>query len=283
MDRPRRRARLACVGIGSERAQSAGAQAAGTRSSCVTRPISLYTESFAERAAFDTGVSRALLHAAARGEARESLRLHVPPDVVAFSVLDRARPGFREAVAAAHEAGWGAILRLAGGRAAVFHRETIAFAWCIPDPEPRGSIAQRFEWMASVVARTLQSLGVDARIGAVPGEYCPGDHSVNARGLRKLMGVGQRLVKGAAHVGGVIVVRDSARVREALAPVYAAMGVDWDPASAGAVEDEVPGTTRENVLAALQREIEREAELVPERLDPRWLAEAATLASEHEI
>ena len=249
----------------------------------MARAISLYTEAFAERPAYDTGVSRALLHAAGRGEARESLRLHTPSDVVAFSVLDRARPGFSEAVAAAHAGGWGAILRLAGGRAAVFHAETIAFAWCIPDPEPRGSIAQRFDWMAGVVARALQSLGVDARVGAVPGEYCPGDHSVNARGARKLMGVGQRLVKGAAHVGGVIVVRDSARVRDALVPVYAAMGIDWDPATAGAVEDEAPGVTRTDVLAALQREIAREAELFPEKLEARWLAEAEALAGEHEI
>jgi lipoate-protein ligase A len=248
----------------------------------VAREIDLYTESFAA-AAYDTGVSRALLHAAARGEARESLRLHRPPDVVAFSVLDRARPGFREAVAAAHARGWEAVLRLAGGRAAVFHRETIAFAWCIPDPEPRGSIARRFDWISSAVARALRALGVDARVGAVPGEYCPGDHSVNARGARKLMGVGQRLVKGAAHVGGVIVVRDAERVRDALTPVYAAMGVAWEPASVGAVEDEAPGVTRADVLEALRREIAREAGLAPARLDPRWLEEAERLASEHAI
>ena len=249
----------------------------------MSRAIALYTESFPERAAYDTAVSRALLHAAARGDAGESLRLHLPPDVVAFSVLDRARPGFREAVAAARAGGWDAILRLAGGRAAVFHRETIAFAWCIPDPEPRGSIARRFDWIAAAVARALQSLGVDARVGAVPGEYCPGDHSVNARGARKLMGVGQRLVRGAAHVGGVIVVRDSARVRDVLVPVYAAMGVPWDPATTGAVEDEVRGVARADVIAALEREIAREAELAPARLDARWLAEAEGLASEHAV
>jgi lipoate-protein ligase A len=249
----------------------------------VVREIALYTESFPDRAAYDTGVSRALLHAAARGEARESLRLHRPPDVVAFSVLDRARPGFHEAVAAAHASGWDAILRLAGGRAAVFHRETIAFAWCIPDPEPRGSIARRFDWISGAVARALRSLGVDARVGAVPGEYCPGDHSVNARGARKLMGVGQRLVKGAAHVGGVIVVREAARARDVLAPVYEAMGVAWDPASVGAVEDEAPGVTREDVLESLCREIAREAELAPAQLEPRWLGEAERLASEHAI
>jgi len=249
----------------------------------LSRVISLYTESFADRPAFDTGVSRALLHAAARGEARESLRLHVPPDVVAFSVLDRARPGFREAVAAARGQGWEAVLRLAGGRAAVFHAETVAFAWCIPDPEPRGSIAKRFDWIAAAVARALESLGVDARVGAVPGEYCPGDHSVNARGAVKLMGVGQRLVKNAAHVGGVIVVRHAARVRDVLVPVYDAMGVAWRPETTGAVEDEAPGVTRSEVAAALEREFAREAELAPDALRASWLAEAEQLASEHAI
>ena len=52
----------------------------------------------------------------------------------------------------------------------------------------------------------LCSLGVDARIGEVAGEYCPGKYSVNARGATKIMGVGQRLARHAAHVGGVIVV-----------------------------------------------------------------------------
>ena len=36
--------------------------------------------------------------------------------------------------------------------------------------------------MADGIASALRGLGVDAHVGAVPGEYCPGDHSVNARG-----------------------------------------------------------------------------------------------------
>jgi lipoate-protein ligase A len=89
----------------------------------------------------------------------------------------------------------------------------------------------------------------------VPGEYCPGEYSVNARGARKLMGVGQRVIRGAAHVGGVIVVRDSNRVRAALEPVYDAMQVDWDPETAGSVEDELGMATREAVVAALLAEL----------------------------
>ena len=89
----------------------------------------------------------------------------------------------------------------------------------------------------------------------MPGEYCPGEYSVNARGARKLMGVGQRVIRGAAHVGGVLVVRDSGRVRRALEPVYDAMRVAWDPATAGSVEDEIGATTRDDVAAALLAEL----------------------------
>ena len=57
--------------------------------------------------------------------------------------------------------------------------------------------------------RALQRLGVDARVGEVPREYCPGDYCVNARGQTKLAGIGQRLIKGAWHIGGVIVVDEA--------------------------------------------------------------------------
>ena len=99
----------------------------------------------------------------------------------------------------------------------------------------------RFRTIAGIVERALQRLGVDARVGEIPREYCPGDYSVNARGQTKLAGIGQRLIKGAWHIGGVIVVAEAERVRDVLIPVYEALGLDWDPATAGAVADEAPG------------------------------------------
>lgn len=210
---------------------------------------------FAGRAAFDAAYSRALLDLVARGAAPETFRLYQPDDVLAFSSVDAASAGFAEAVAAARAAGFEPALRLAGGRAAVFHRETLAFAWTIPAPESRDGIQARFEQISEIVAAALRRLGVDARIGEVPGEYCPGEYSVNARGARKLMGVGQRVIRGAAHVGGVIVVRDTDRVRKALGPVYDAMQVEWDPATAGSVEDELGVVTRDEVAAALLAEL----------------------------
>jgi len=210
---------------------------------------------FPGRPAFDTAYSRALLDLVAAGAAPETFRLYQPDDVLAFSSVDAASAGFAEAVAAARAVGFASVLRLAGGRAAVFHRETLAFAWTIPAPESRDGIHARFEQISAVVAAALRRLGVDARIGEVPGEYCPGAYSVNARGVRKLMGVGQRVIRGAAHVGGVIVVRDSNRVRAVLQPVYAAMRVTWDPSTTGSVEDERGDATRDEVAAALLAEL----------------------------
>jgi hypothetical protein len=69
------------------------------------------------------------------------------------------------------------------------------------------------------------------------------------------MGVGQRVIRGAAHVGGVIVVRDSDRVSKALGPVYDAMQLEWDPETAGSVEDELGVATRDEVAAALLVEL----------------------------
>ncbi len=108
----------------------------------------------------------------------------------------------------------------------MFHKGTVAFTWTIPDRNPRENIDARFRETASLIASALSRLGVDARVGEVPGEYCPGAYSVNARGRTKLMGVGQRIVSGAAHVGGVVVVGDSGRVRDVLTPVYDALAHD---------------------------------------------------------
>lgn len=204
------------------------------------------------------------------GRRPETLRLYRPDDVVAFSTTDLRRPGFSHALEAGRAAGFDAALRLAGGSAALFHRQTLAFAWCTPESDSRATIRARFERCADWIARALARLGVDARIGEVPREYCPGEWSVNARGHRKLMGVGQRVVRGAAHTGGVVVVGDAARTRAVLEPIYAALDFDFDPQTTGAVEDEVAGVSLDAVRDALLAELgERPATgvLGPETLD----------------
>ena len=217
----------------------------------------------------------------ADGELPETLRLTRPGAMVAFAKQDAVAPGYPAAVRAARSEGFDAVLRLAGGRAAIFHGQTIALAHAVPDPEPRAGIHRRFEWTAGLIARALRTLGADARVGEVAGEYCPGGYSVNARGAVKLAGIGQRIISGGSHMGGVIVVGEADRVREVLVPVYSELGLDWDPATAGAVEEELDGTPWEVVADALLAEYGREFELVETGLDAETLELAAGLAGEH--
>ena len=112
-------------------------------------------------------------------------------------------------------------------------------------------------------------------MGEVPGEYCPGAYRVNARGRVKLIGTAQRLVRGAALLGASIVVGDGAGVRAVLDDVYAALEFDWDATTAGAVDEEVPGVTLEDVERAV---IAAFGELEPASLDEATLALAHRLA-----
>jgi octanoyl-[GcvH]:protein N-octanoyltransferase len=231
------------------------------------RTVRLVRAGFPDPPELDTAVSRATLQLVAQGSLPETLRMHRPGAIVAFGPRDRVEPGFAEAVAAARSHGFAAVERLAGGRAAVFHEGTIAFSWAIPDPAAREGIRTRFELLAEIMVEAIRSLGIDARVGEVPGEYCAGEHSVNARGRTKLMGVGQRVVAGAAHVGGVVVVSGTDRVRDVLIPVYEALGLDWDPATVGSMEDEVPGLAwemaEEAIVAAFDRRFVLEEGALP--------------------
>jgi lipoate-protein ligase A len=166
----------------------------------------------------------------------------------------------------------------------VFHEGTIAFSWAVPDPSPRTGIRRRFRELADILAAAFRDLGVDARVGEVPGEYCPGEFSVNARGETKLMGVGQRLVQRAAHVGGVIVVSGTGRVRSVLVPVYRSLGIDWDPATAGSLEDEVPGLSWDVAATAILRRFGESHDLMEEPgFDERTLALADELEARHAV
>ena len=215
--------------------------------------IRLIETSFPDDGYLDTGISAALMRQVSRGEMPATIRLHRTGPILAFGRLDRLRPGYGRAVAIAREHGYEPVERLAGGRAAVFHEGTISFSHAVRADGRSGAYAgtrDRFVAMADTVAAALEVLGVDARVGEVEGEYCPGEFSVNARGAAKLAGIGQRVVVGGAHVGGVIVVRGAGRIREVLTPIYEALEIDWQPETTGSVALELG---EEDDTAAEQR------------------------------
>ena len=89
----------------------------------------------------------------AAGELPETLRLIRDRTGGRVRQAGQARPGYDEAVAAARELGFGSVLRLAGGRAAVFHEGTLELAHAVPDANAQAGIQGRFEATADLVAR----------------------------------------------------------------------------------------------------------------------------------
>lgn len=241
--------------------------------------LTLVTES--HPGPLDVAISHSILSAVSDGELGATLRLHVPGAILAFGRADRVTPGYAAAVRVARAHGFAAIERLAGGRAAVFHEKTLAFSLALPLAEPKTGIHERFETVSDIMVEAFSSIGVDARVGEVPGEYCPGQWSVNVGGKVKVMGVGQRLVRGAAHVGGVVVVDDGHRIRDVLIPVYRALGLDWDPRTAGSLADRSPGITNQLVSKAIEKRFAARYDLTPAAIPDDILERAASLVDEH--
>lgn len=247
------------------------------------RPLRFYQDQFSGEPLLDTAISHAMLRRVGSASVGESLRLYTPDDAVLFSSLDARRSGYAEALRRAERAGFASVIRLAGGQAALFLESSVAFAWAMPDPDARLHIRQRFEHVANWIVESLRRLGLDARVGAVAGEYCHGEYSVNIGGRVKVMGVGQRVIQGAAHVGGVITVSQTERLRDTLVSIYRALDLEFEPETAGGVADFDsslgPGEVIEAMCAVLR---ETGYEIVPERFDDSIRKQAQALIPLHE-
>ena len=223
-------------------------------------------------APLEAAISHALLDRVGAGELPETLRVAPTPAMVSFGRLDTHAPGFADAVRAAQAHGFAAVHRLAGGRAAAFHPQTLVFAWVAADPQPQAGTHVRFAHLAGLVADAL-----DLRVGAIEGEYCPGDYSLHAGGV-KVGGISQRVTKSASATEGMVVIEGGERIREVLVAVNAALGVDWDPATAG----DLAGVSLEDARDAVLARVARDRPLEPAVLDTDTLGLARRYATRHD-
>jgi octanoyl-[GcvH]:protein N-octanoyltransferase len=198
----------------------------------------------------DMDLSMAALRDLALPRAEIRLRVHHPQPTAAFSRVDSLASGFPAAEDAARAHGFAPVVRPAGGRLAAY-RGALVLDLVGPHPEARRHIRERFRAAGAALAAGLRRLGVDARVGSVRGEYCPGEFSVNAGGERKLVGTAQRLTRHGYLFSAVVLVADPEPVRAVLRDCNRALEFDWDPASVGCVADSVPGITVEAVTAEL--------------------------------
>jgi lipoate-protein ligase A len=172
-------------------------------------------------------------------------RIARPGPTVAFGRLDRLRPGYENAIKAAERHGFAVLEREPGGHAVAYHHESLIIE--IRGPGGIDRVRARFEHASHTIAQALRSLGVDARIGAIDGEYCPGDYSVNDGGRVKLAGLAQRVRHRRFLLGASLVCADPEPVQAVLVDVYAALDLEFDPATVG-----VPGPPTAAVEQALR-------------------------------
>jgi len=199
----------------------------------------------------DMDLSTQLLADFADPDVPGRLRVHSPQPTAAFSRIDALAGGFPAAQDAARRHGFAPVIRPAGGRLAAYHEGALVLDLVARHPQARNHYRERFAVLGEEIAAGLRTLDVPAGVGAVPGEYCPGEFSVHAAGTTKLVGTAQRLTRHGYLFSAVVLVTDPEPVREVLVDTYAALGLDWRPASVGAVADYAPGVTVADVEAAL--------------------------------
>lgn len=230
--------------------------------------------------ALDIARSHATLLRVARGELAPLPRVYRPAPAVAFGRLDGRRPGFPAAVRAARERGFAPVMRLAGGQAAAYDEASLVVEQFLGPGDAGTDLHARFADMTALLAGALRDLGVDAGVGELPGEYCPGEHSVHSRATLKVAGAAQRVVRGAAMVSAVVVVGHGAAIRDVLVAVYGALDVDWRPATAGSLDEHHPELTVDAVEGAILTALGGAA---PWRTDPATEALAAELVARHRL
>jgi lipoate-protein ligase A len=241
----------------------------------------LLTDGAAGGAVADIALSHALLRSVAAGDRGRTLRVFHPRPTLAFGRLDARQPGFAAACAAAAALGFTPAVRVVGGRAAASHPGCVVVEEVTVERETGGAgLERRFDDQARRLARVLRALGADAHVGELPGEYCPGRHSVHAGGL-KLVGTAQRVVRGAALTSAVVVVAGGPAVREVVTATYAALGEPVDPATAGALDELLPAVTPAAVHAAVCAAYGTDRRLTPGTVDDALQDAAGALVAQH--
>ncbi len=228
----------------------------------------------------EPAIARALLGAVASGRSGPVLRVYRPAPAVAFGRRDALAAGFREAARAVAARGFEPVVRPQGGHAAAYHEDCLVIDEAFPSQDAMSGIQARFAAVAERHVRALRRLGVDARVGEVPGEYCPGAFTVNARGAVKLVGGAQRVVRGGWLLSSVIVVSGASALREVLSVAYDALALSWDPRTVGAAGEEAPvgpADVEEALLAAYREDYG----VVEAELPAAVLAEAVTSAGRY--
>lgn len=172
---------------------------------------------------------------------------------VAFSARDLRSPGFAEAEQVARAAGFSCVVRSPGGRMVAYDSGAVVIDHITHFSDKGMASAATFAESAAHHLTVLRSLGhLDARVGEIEGEYCPGEFSINIGGAAKVLGSAQRITGAAALFSTVVQVTISDPVRQVLIAVSAALGYPLRTSSIAGLTDFAAGRTSSQVADAFR-------------------------------
>ena len=204
-------------------------------------PMELVTASHAEDPVLDMALTQAMLEGVADRSVPAAVRVFRPGPTVAFGRLDRLRPGFAAACRAAEAHGRAPVLRLGGGRAAAYDAECVVVEVVRAEEKLIGGLEDRFTDLVDLLRDGLATAGVTVEVGELAGEYFPARRFQPAPARRPEGRRGRPAghLRGVADHGGAGR-RRGRSLRATVADVYAALELDVDAATAGAVADRHP-------------------------------------------
>ncbi len=183
------------------------------------------------------------------------LRFRRPPPTAAFSPQDTTHPDYERIKEQTRAHGFEPIERGTGGRLTIFDEHALAVTLIWPHPEPHAHTIRRYDIFSGIIADALKSLGIDARVGELPNEYCPGKFSINAGGQVKLVGIAQRMNRRCVQMGAIIAVERSEKACSAIGKAYQSMGLSFDPETYGAVTELVTGLTYDKARSEIRHAV----------------------------
>ncbi len=177
-------------------------------------------------------------------------RLRRPKPTAAFSPQDTSHPDYEQIKRLVRARGFTPVERGTGGRLTLYDENALAITIVYPDAMPYQHTLLRYDVLSAAFAKALITLGIDARVGELPDEYCPGKYSVNANGTVKLIGVAQRMNQRCVQIGAIISITRSMTAAAGIAEAYAAMGLAFNPETYGAIGDFKPSLNYDQVRDA---------------------------------
>lgn len=198
------------------------------------------------------GLQQAVLEEVASGRRGPAALIWSSSPYVGATRPETRLGGFAQAARSVRDLGIPVLVRNSGGGAVAANRGSLSFSLTVPVGDLRQGLYERYAEGVDLVASALRRVGVEAEGGEVEGEFCPGAYSVRSGGKRgvKHAGLAQRVTRRAARLEALVLVENTAPVREALARFYGGLGLPFRPSC---VADLPAGLT--DVVAALSEEV----------------------------